>query len=398
MKGLKRELGQACKIRLNDDESIQRLYKKYKEETKDNSSPECAQMLMNIACNNCNTDIVSKVLFDTPQEKRTESMYTILIKGYCINKNIFGALDILRVMLSHKCNPHIRTFIPIFEYDKLEYKFYKECIDIIVDASLIPTIEIFYLIFKHRYDYRTKTLLEILSNYHHEVTENIARSFKSTKCDIEKEIVQRQDILPSQRDILIQCLRFEGVEILEKFIRNKKVDAIVDGSNVAMHNNSAFNFKKVYKLVSKLKNTLEDDIVIIFHIGRKKAVDKYIAENKISLPDKVHIWYSKVNQDDDISWMYATCFANCKCVTDDKLRDHLYYRFSKHLPEHVFDRFIENHIVNFTFHVKKNTWNVEISFPNRFGNRTIIDEKNDMIYFPVKRDENVEWWKWHRKV
>jgi len=409
-KGLKRELGQACKNRLTDESSINRLFKKYKDETH-GQKPDigCAQMLMNLAYSDIR--IATEIIETIPIESRTEALYTIYIKGLCENGLIDDALEQLQFMTRKGIHPHVRTFIGFFQ-SQINHTQFDTLIQYIFKYDLIPNMELFEHMFnnipssEHRDIHSIYKLFNILSNHHHHVSDNLIRNLSKSEnistqsCNIDKRNricnkcnikAYRCDIDDDQKLLMMECLKYDGIVKLDQFINNHKFDIVIDGSNVAMYNNSPFNFNKVYKLLKHLPPT--GDVLLVFHIGRKKIVEKYLKHNNVVLPNNVHTWYSKVGQDDDLSWLYATIKINGVCVTSDKLRDHLFYRFSKVIQQHTFERWIETHVVKFDFQFDNNQkWKVHLSWPHRIGFRTIVNEQERTVHMPVMLSESTVWW------
>lgn len=416
--GLKRELGQACKNRLTDNESINRLFKRYKTEMNDNGVPQlyCAQMIMNLSLHNLD---VAKQVFDTVSIKsKTEGLYTNYIKCLCAHKLNAKAIKVLQEMDAYGPHPHIRTFIPFFEIPQMDGCDFNILIDMMFTYELVPTLKLFELIFKHtprapkNYDStRLLQLLQLLSNHYHEVTETLVHCFsdRATRCkpsgtygtqetqgmcDQCNWKLARYDATMGDKVKMMECLKYPGIEKLKRFLNDKNIDTVIDGSNVAMYNNSPFNFKKVYKLMTAFPK--DKTVLLVFHIGRKKSVDKQIKQHRLTIPKNVYIWYSKIGEDDDLSWLYATLAVNGKCVTSDKLRDHLFLRFSNVIKGYVFDKWVERHVIDFKFIVdSKKGWIVKLFRPQKWSTRTNYDVDHlKGVHFPVNNPQTgkVKWW------
>jgi pentatricopeptide repeat protein len=401
MKGLKRELGQACKNRLTDEESINGLYKKYKIETDDCVSVDCAQMMMNLA--QTNVEMTKEIITNIPPKQRTEPMYTLLVKGYCLNGNITEARRMLDCMMTDGIKPHVRTFVPIFKYDHLNYDHYSDCISLILSLKLVPTLELFGLIFRHRHRFQYVSLLKLMSDHYNEVTPEIAKGWDAQPCKIDRKSgfcktsglnLQRCDATTEQKQLMRDCLLYDGIEKLNNYIDDKNIKVVVDGSNVAMYNNSPFNIRKVEAVLSRIPE--HQNVLLVFHIGRKRMVQKQLKDEKITFRKGIHIWYSKIGEDDDLSWLYVTLKMDCRCITSDKLRDHLYYRFSKAVEQFTFDKWIEQHVIRFKFCGESHNYKADLKYPPKYSIRTNVNlsDKKISIHFPTKSNDSTDvvWW------
>lgn len=404
-KGFKRELGQACKNRQTDHDSINRLLKRYKTQSSESVDLDCAQMMINLATDNL--DIAKQVFDMISPQSRTEGLYTVYIKCLCMNNRIVEAMYIFKEMEQNGVCPHIRTFLPFFKRNaSMDEAIFVLLVEKIFKYRLVPTLELFNLIFKHvPEEYNTVRLLQSLSNWYHEVPETLVKHFsisakrcnpnrKWGTCNVCKWPLVSCDATRENKEKMKQCLLYNGIEQLDQFLSGKRIDIVVDGSNVAMHNNSDFNFNKVYKLLQSIPK--DRHVLVVFHVGRKKTVRKQQKQQHIVLPKNVFMWYSKVGEDDDLSWLYATLAVNGKCVTSDKLRDHLYNRFSKVVKQYSFEKWVECHVIdfNFTVHPKKG-WFVKLIWPRRWSTRTNYDtHAKEHVHFPVKknRSKDIEWW------
>lgn len=404
-KGLKRELGEACKNKVNDEKSIQRLYKKYKSEMGNGGVTTNdmlhSQMMMNIAVTANNYDIATEIFKDITSKTREtlEPIYTLYIKCLCNNDLIEEAFDVIKQMTAQ---PHLRTLLILFE-KKLTTQQFEYLAKFLIELKLnlklgMSALETIFSFIPNDCNVEyIKYLVTYISDHHHHVSQKLFNSLKHIfnfkELKHPDENILNNDIQDEDRHKMMECLRCEETDELIKFIQDTSNShsnsIIIDGSNVAMYNSSEFNFNKILLLLSQINR--ESNIIIVFHIGRKKQIQKYFTKNpNLKLPKGVAMWYSKRKQDDDLSWLFACLYLNAKCITCDKLRNHIYYKFTTVVPHHTIEKWMEKHVIPFEFKKERRNFHYRafIKWPPKIIPRTtLIQNDNEnaiVVYIPVE--------------
>jgi pentatricopeptide repeat protein len=351
--------------------------------------------MINLAVNNLG--IVYEI-FNTCSVKN-EGLYTTLIKALCIQKQYSKAIEYLKEMSTVKIEPHLRTFIPFFD-ETMPIERFEFLIELIREHKLVPHLNLFDLIFQSFPDEisseRVDQLLQWISDHYHCVPESIAEKvgnyYKNVSAGIDfisnsgrckgcNHHIHQLDISDDERNSMMCALNFNGLSKTKKELAGKTYDVIVDGTNVAMFNNSPFNWKKVDYVLSQI--SVKKQILVVFNIGRKKKAK--------DIPKRPNVTYlfSIAGEDDDLTWLYATLAMNCYCITADKIRDHLYYKFSKNVTQNVFEKWVECHIVPYKFAKNTEEW-LTIEWPNRYSKR--IHVFSSRIHIPVETQTGTEVW------
>jgi pentatricopeptide repeat protein len=405
---LKRKLGQAAKLQITDPQTILELYETYKTHLKDPVDPvdlQCTGMMLNFVVNNL--EIVYEIFNSNLQ--KNEGLYTTLIKALCLKHMYSKAIDYLKEMCSVGIHPHLRTFIPFFDIESedgedggvnMPTERFEFLIELIQTYKLVPSLKIFEMIF-HCVSDQTPTnridqLLQWVSDHYHCVPESIAEKIgeyfhnvsagqnvisNHGRCTLCNHHIHRVDVSDVERESMMSSLDFNGLSKIRKELIGCQYDVIVDGTNVAMFNNSEFNWKKVDKVLSEISD--QKKILVVFNIGRKKRV-----QNLPKRPN-VTIFYSVAGEDDDLTWLYATLAMNCYCVTADKIRDHLFYKFSHNVTQNVFEKWVECHIVPYKFSKDTKNW-LTMEWPARYSQR--VQLISSRIHIPIETQSGFEVW------
>lgn len=429
----KRELGEARKRGRKDSEVLKSLFKKLKAEGDCDAAKAC--MLMSLAETDLN--IVYRTYELLQPEQRTEASYTLLIKSLCDSSEVESAMHFLREMCDIM-EPHVRTFVPFFsaqytdEYkdnelahaDAMPLNRFQCLLQAMRHYKLVPTLELFTLIFgcipSTLSKVEIQNLLDWVSQYYTYVPEalaiNLGKSLKNISAGVNQVKIQHSTNVPngpsrsiaiclqckeqlplltvesSQRKTMRKALKFAGKTDIRGFLKKQSFDfdVVVDGANVAMFNNSPFRADKVEKVIKKVGATKK--ILVVFHISRKKQVKDLLekAKNKSNVSANatnnvsanVTFFFSKQNEDDDNTWLYATLKGKkTVCITADKMTDHLYYRFKDTIGKDVFDKWCECHIASYRFG-RNFEGEVEIYWPLPYSPR--VSYSDNHIHVPYQ--------------
>lgn len=294
--------------------------------------------------------------------------------------------------------PHVRTFAPMFRSDiDMPLHRFVNLIQAIRHYNLVPSKELFSEIlgcFPKKYSIEDVfCLLDWISKHHKcvpkKLAENLGKHFNTTptlldhisedgvsKLTNEKLPLLRVD--SKERKAMRESLHFKGKDAIRGFLKDKKIDIVVDGANVALFNNSPFRWEKVEKVIQKIGK--EKKILVVFHIGRKKQAKGLL--EKVKSMSNVSVFFTKENEDDDNTWLYATLKGKkAICITADRMTDHLYYKFKDVVGKEVFEKWCDNHIVPYKFG-RNFEGEVEIYWPLPYSLR--VSYSNNYIYVPVE--------------
>ena len=171
-----------------------------------------------------------------------------------------------------------------------------------------------------------------------------------------------------------------------RWVKSRHYDIVIDGANVAYYNNSSFNLNKVATLINRISVKFnKPKILLVFSVCRKKQTRKLL--------DKwtnVDLFYSKKGTNDDLSWLYVGIYyPNILCITNDKMCDHIYYKFIKNVGRNVVGVWMERHVVPFGFEIVNNRNGnkviVKLKLPLQYSNRCQHDK--DKIHLPIGDDQ-----------
>ncbi|KAH9327692.1 hypothetical protein KI387_007870 [Taxus chinensis] len=111
--------------------------------------------------------------------------------------------------------------------------------------------------------------------------------------------------------------------------RNGPFDAIVDGANVGLYEDTSFNFSRLNAVANGLqkRSTSNKFPLIILHNRRAKGGPANNPKNK-QLIEKWRkdgaLYMTPTGSNDDWYWLYAAVRFKCLLVTNDEMRDHLF--------------------------------------------------------------------------
>ncbi len=350
--------------------------------------------------------IINMVISDS---NFTENVYDWALSNNCLTEQICTAMissiamsDLERaIQLIEKMPivPHVRTFIPIFIGHELTLEQFNRIIYQINRHNITPTSELFsFLIGKAP---RRSDILHLIkwSSQHCNKLENIVTlspSFATSTfsciedgivigccqcCHKPIEIVHLTD---EQRGIMLGSLFEKTTDpSIVRWVRTRNYDIVIDGANVAHYNNSPFDSRKVITMIDKINLVYQyPKILLVFSISRKK-----ITTELIKRWENVDVFYTHSGTNDDLSWLYAGIYyPNIWCITNDKMRDHVYYKFINAVGRNVVDLWMERNIVSYSFNItkSKNYTNVQVrlNIPLHYSIRPQVN--GNYVHIPMK--------------
>ncbi len=208
-----------------------------------------------------------------------------------------------------------------------------------------------------------------------------------------------------------------GLELFKKFIE-KHLDIettfyIIDGGNVGHSSNGIFISDIVIQMLYYLESnfdklSMSEKIIVILHQSHKKDFDSKfnnIINNTINnivnskIKDNVEIWYTPFKENDDIYWLLSSfMLEKSYVITNDKMRDHHVDK----LDETLFNRWKQNHIINYTLDisfdkVNQIRFNFTFKFPSPYTigfqeseSESESEPKNHHLPFTSSNSESID--------
>jgi len=380
---------------------------------------------MDMIANMVTTDVdFSNRILQWARENKTitEQIYTAGIKSLC-NKNLIDiALQTLTNMVEDNIQPHIRTMLPFYQGElsihhyMVLHKFISE-IGLTPDKMLFSLMisrfpksgsqELFYSLIQtsgQYCNYLDPVVLHELGLHElglhelglHEPNYQLHQTQidNNGKCVTCHEKLATINLSQNQRKRMIESVFSEKDGNIIRWMKTRNYDVVIDGANVAHYNNSPFDKRKVINMVNKMVGSKlfhNKKILIVFALCRRKYVKQLETMWK-----NVDVFYSRFGTNDDLSWLYAALVnPNCLCVTNDQMRDHVYYKFTEVVGRNVIDLWLERQVVRFDFIVTKarNRHNVHIKLelPSDYSIRPQVQNNSTNVRFhmPV---EDMGWY------
>jgi hypothetical protein len=193
---------------------------------------------------------------------------------------------------------------------------------------------------KHQLTFNDRKILinDILSVYTNTKTNNQNQNQK------QKETIKSRNTVKQNNINILQ--QFKSVIETERNLNviNKQI-IIIDGGNMGHSENGEFSSFPIINFISSMK-TSNVFILLILHQSRSIHFKDYIIDH-----DKLMIYYTPYNENDDMYWLLAGfMIKNSWVITNDLMRDHHVDK----LDEVLFKRWKDNHIVSYSgFNITK---------------------------------------------
>ena len=332
----------------------------------------------------------------------TEQICTARVRSLVGSGNIDGALGLIEGM--GQIQPHVRTFLPLVSSGvTLNLKQYSRTLGLIRWIyAITPTNELFSgLISKAAAEFpvdQIKPLIDWSAQHCDSLGPQILQcplfdqvqiiTLDDGVCDHCQTSLKILPLSNHQRWKMLRAVFEEGTNpAIIRWVQTRAYDIVIDGANVAHYNNSPFDPRKVVTMVDKInKGFTNRRILLVFSMCRRKST-----KTLVKRWPNVDIFYTKMGTNDDLSWLYAALyFPNIWCITNDQMRDHVYYKFTQAVGRNVIDLWMERNIVPFHFDIsrRKGRTNVqiELDIPLDYSVRPQYDQNR--THLPL---ENGQW-------
>ncbi len=168
-------------------------------------------------------------------------------------------------------------------------------------------------------------------------------------------------------------LLFKGIIESERNLNviNKQT-IIIDGGNMGHSESGEFSSDPITNFISSMK-TSNVFILLILHQSRNIHFKDYVID-----PDKLMIYYTPYNENDDMYWLLAGfMIKNSLVITNDMMRDHHVDK----LDEKLFKRWKDNHIASYE--------RMNITKPSLY---TIgVQEHMNGWHIPIMNNDDIKW-------
>eukprot|EP01134_Creolimax_fragrantissima_P005700 CFRG5700T1 len=343
-----------------------------------------------------------------------ESSYTLLIRAFCLNKDIKEAEGIMATMRDRGVVFKLRTHSALLRgycetddkdkaYEKLAFirdgfevteSEYLPLLDLALrqgkmgefdslmadlrEDVLAPTRSVWSMLEKRYVDSHTAC-----------TTAQISIEGKCSSC---KRVLQSID--PPQEDSMLLLSRMEDVVVkcpdrvqawrayIEWLDKNKlRFDTVIDGANVgfwkkniAGHAPTRIDYNQLNRMVTYLESQGRKVLIVLHNrhlrpekIGSDENLGKQWQEREM-------LYTCETGHNDDWYWIYAAILfgQNAQAITNDEMRDH-HFNLSEHRS---FKRWAERHVTNFDFLKNEKTLlrDMIITPPTLYSYRIQVDD------------------------
>ena len=168
-----------------------------------------------------------------------------------------------------------------------------------------------------------------------------------------------------------------------KKIKSYKYDIVIDSANVGFYNQGTnsgkiINFSQLIKFIDHL-NTKKYKVLLILHSRHTQSLNKTREKELEYIKSKVayHI-FTPHGMDDDWYWLYSVMSKNkCKVVTNDELRNHLFYM---NLGA-MFTDWKKYCIINYETNKEGEP---TLKMPSQFMNKIYFSYKDNKLIVPIR--------------
>jgi len=355
---------------------------------------DCLNMIINMITSDTNfTEDVYE--WASGNNYLTEQICTAMVSSVAIS-DLEQAVQLIEKM---PIAPHVRTFIRVFVGYEFSLEQFNRIVSQINRYNITPTTELFSFLIGNAP--KGSDILHLIkwSAQHCNNLENIVAlspSFATSvvsqievgvttgccqSCQKPIEIVHLTDV---QREIMLASVFEKTADpSIVRWVKTRDYDIVIDGANVAHYNNSPFDSRKLITMIDKINSAYKyPKILLIFSISRKKMTKDLIERWK-----NVDVFYTQSGTNDDLSWLYAGIYyPNIWCITNDRMRDHVYYKFTNAVGRNVVDLWMERNIVTYRFDITKakNYINVQVSLdiPLPYSIRPQVN--GNSVHIPMK--------------
>ncbi|KAF5743945.1 proteinaceous RNase P 1 chloroplastic/mitochondrial-like [Tripterygium wilfordii] len=163
-------------------------------------------------------------------------------------------------------------------------------------------------------------------------------------------------------------------------------DAVIDGANVGLANQSTFSFNQIENVVNLIREMIPSkrSPLIILHRSRVTGGPAQHPKNQRRLETWTRagaLYSTPLGSNDDWYWLYAAVSCNCLLVTNDEMRDHLFQL----LGSTIFPRWKEKHQV----HMSVSRMGVSLHMPPPYS-IVIQESENGSWHVPTTTGDDIE--------
>jgi len=350
--------------------------------------------------------------------KFTESLYSTIIKSYCLLLDVDKSEKFFVIMKNNKIKLKQRTythFIAMYNkinnYDKL-LEIYKEIKSNNVKLLTCDYINLINSFLKHKnIEIITELFKEIENNdicFEKKHIDLLKKSFQNSNylfklttisdnglCQINKILLKPIDITQNERiemmitfDIQIPDNKLKLFKKFKQWLFNHiHIDIVIDGANIGYFNNrpdkkNSLDFKQIENVRFKL-NKMGYNTIIILHQRHTKNMTNYQNLLYKSWLENNQLYITPIGIDDDIFWLYTSLYSSSYIVTNDRMKDHHF-----NISHNKIVRWKKKYIINYEIVQKKLP---KLCFPKKYS-ETVQNINKYLWYFPFNIEENNLQW------
>jgi hypothetical protein len=355
---------------------------------------DCLNMIINMITSDTNfTEDVYE--WASSNNYLTEQICTAMVASVAIS-DLEQAVQLIEKM---SIAPHVRTFIPIFVGHEFSLEQFNRIVTQITRHNVTPTTELFSFLIGNapkgsdilrlikwsaQHCNNLESIVALSPSFATSVVSQIEDGVTTGCCQSCQKPIEIVHLTEVQREIMLASVFEKTADpSIVRWVKTRDYDIVIDGANVAHYNNSPFDSRKLITMIDKINSAYKyPKILLIFSISRKKMTKDLIIRWK-----NVDLFYTQSGTNDDLSWLYAGIYyPNIWCITNDQMRDHVYYKFTNAVGRNVVDLWMERNIVTYRFDITKakNYINVQVSLdiPLPYSIRPQVNDKS--VHIPIK--------------
>ena len=190
--------------------------------------------------------------------------------------------------------------------------------------------------------------------------------------------------------------KISDIKKYKKFLdKNKNINVLLDGANIMFNIDRKISINGYHRIntIYKYLKSINMIPLIILHqrhsdyleeSGMSKEQIKEVRKLYKNWDDNGDLYLTPYKMNDDWFFLYGSVYKdNCKVITNDQLRDHIFKVSEKEIHEDLLKKWIERRIVNYTFKYEeyKDIDSLKLKFPSKYSTR--IQKIDDKWYIPL---------------
>ena len=360
-------------------------------------------------------------LFNYLKKYKNETTFSLMIRYYS-KTNLEEATKLLNMMDELNIKIKKRTIMPIFtklvdnkDLDtifilfknriKKLYEFededYHSIINLLIKSDDLKKLNSFFKSMKRNLRTISPELYNIIKNQKSRINEckvdnnGICNGIQLKSVDLKSK---EKNIILSNIENIYAKDKLKEITKYKKFLnKNKNINVLLDGANILFNTDRKITVNGYYRINTIYEYLKNNNMypLIILHQRHKDYLNKSgISKNDLKYinllyknwDDNGDLYLTPYKMNDDWFFLYGSVYKqNCKVVTNDQLRDHIFKISEKEIHEDLLKKWIERRIVNYSFKYQdyQNEKTMKLKYPSKFSVR--IQKIGDTWYFPESK-------------